>query len=263
MIKYNYPFVFIDNKKEYASPILFIHGFNSSSNAHNIFANKWKDNNYYAISLPGCSMVEPKDDDSANLKTYVKLIINFIKQNNLKNIIIFGHSMGGALAALVYSQIPEVFSKIVLIAPMNKTSLVLKDKFQKYFLPKNIDEYKTYLKILTYNIDDFLEHSDFFKITNEKIDFNFYNNLHIQELAKSLVDKQQHILVDKAYKSIKIPTLLILGEKDGIIMQEKCINYFKKTIKNIKIQIIPKTGHLIYLENFSNYYKKIKSFLND
>ena len=45
-------------------------------------------------------------------------LINFLSQNNLKNIIGIGHSMGGVATAIAAAKRPDLFSYIILIDPV-------------------------------------------------------------------------------------------------------------------------------------------------
>nr|WP_318027963.1 alpha/beta hydrolase [Mycoplasmopsis bovis] len=47
-----------------------------------------------------------------------KLVIEFIEKNNLKNVTLIGHSMGGGTISLAYKLRPDLFKKMVYIAPM-------------------------------------------------------------------------------------------------------------------------------------------------
>lgn len=51
---------------------------------------------------------------------YVKLLIDFINKNNIKNIIFIGKLMGVVIVVLVYKIRFELFEKLILIILINK-----------------------------------------------------------------------------------------------------------------------------------------------
>ncbi|WP_033161460.1 alpha/beta fold hydrolase [[Mycoplasma] collis] len=261
-ILYDYPFVFIDNKKANKEPIIFVHGFNSGPEIHNIFANKWTDNDYYAIAFPGNSLLEPKNNHEVSVYQFADLLIEFIKKNELKNVIAIGHSMGGGIISLAYSKEPKLFSKLIYVAPMNKSSLKLKNSFRQHYFPKTFEEFKTFIKGLYFDGDAIINSEKFNTIEKKKFNPYLYNNPNILKLGRSLPNIDLMNKIEEGLNKINIPTLLMLGEKDVVIDREECIKYFKENVKNIQIEVFPQTGHMLYFENFILYFKTIKDFIN-
>lgn len=94
--------------------ILFIPGFASSGDV-------WKetmeglgdDYTYYVLTMPGFASVPAQTDPT--FKGWRNEIINFIKTDNINNLIIIGHSMGGGLAMSIAAAEPKLISKIVVV----------------------------------------------------------------------------------------------------------------------------------------------------
>nr|WP_307908670.1 alpha/beta hydrolase [Mycoplasmopsis bovis] len=61
--------------------------------------------------------------------------------------------------------------------------------------------------------------------------------------------------IESSLDSITVPTLLILGEKDGVIDSESCLKYFKEYVKNLESVIVPKSSHIIYLGKLASFYR--------
>ncbi|MGZ9756002.1 alpha/beta fold hydrolase [Mycoplasma sp. 394] len=258
-LKYDYPYVFKDNNQP-KNPIIFVHGFNSRAEIHNVFMDKWTLSDYYAISFPGNNLLEAKNNDEISVNGFSDLLIKFIKQNNLKDVVLIGHSMGGGTISLAYKKAPELFSKMIYVAPMNKSSLVKKQDYLDTYFPKTFDDYKVFLKALYFDPTNLFENKDFME--NERNNFNpwLYNNPTILKLGHSLPDINLMNQIEAGLNKINVPTLLMLGEKDAVIDRENCIKYFKENVKDIQIEVFNKVGHMLYFESFDKYFKIISDF---
>ncbi|UVD81870.1 alpha/beta hydrolase [Mycoplasma iguanae] len=254
------PQIFIDNKKP-EKPIVFVHGFNSSYQVHQNFYENYHENDYYSISLPGNNLLEATNEQ-LNVYYYAKLIATFIESKNLKNVILMGHSMGGGIIALAYQLIPQLIDRMIFIAPMNKTSLSLKKVFFRDYFPQNFEGEKNFMKNLFYN-PTFLEDVDYLIKARKNFNFNLYNNKNIWKLGKSLPNINLMNDIEKGLNQIKVKTLLILGQKDGIINRDDAKEYFEKNVENIEVKIMPKTGHLMFKENIDGYIEIIDNFLKN
>lgn len=260
-IEYDYPFIFYDHKKSDKSPIIFAHGVNSSHHRHDIFAKNYHKHDYYGIAFPGNNWIKPKKNHKLSVEQYAELLIEFVEKNKLNKPILLGHSMGGGTIAIAYSKRPDLFSKLIFVAPMNKTSLVKAEDYKKTYFPKTFDEYIDFLKVLYYDIKPMINNKDFLEKEKQDFDPNYYNNPNALEIGYSLPDIKLMNKIEDGLKKINIPTLLILGEKDGVIDRENCIKYFKQLIPHIQIEVIPKTGHVLYYEDFETYLKIVSQFL--
>ncbi len=61
---------------------------------------------------------------------FARLVVEFVEKNNLKNVTLIGHSLGGGTISLAYQMRPDLFKKLVYIAPMNKPALALYDRYK-------------------------------------------------------------------------------------------------------------------------------------
>ncbi|MHA0261514.1 alpha/beta fold hydrolase [Mesomycoplasma ovipneumoniae] len=253
-----WPYPFIMNQSPYNKiNIVFCHGFNSS---HKIFGgviesiSKEIGVNFYAYTLPGNNLT-PAKDNQLYVDYYADLTVEFIKKLNIKNVVLVGHSMGGGYGALVYKRIPELISKMVFIGPMNKANLPLKDLFYEKFFPKTPEEMLEFLPIYEYDKEKYKD-PKYLEWAKATFNYEYFNNYYIVTLSKNLLKNNMMDQIEDGIKSIKCPTLLVLGEKDGIVLQQETKSYFESLIPHVQTEIIPKTGHLIYTEN-PEYFNRI------
>ncbi|MBZ4218323.1 alpha/beta fold hydrolase [Mycoplasma tauri] len=259
-IIYDYPYVFKDNNNEEEN-IIFVHGFNSSPASFKIFQNYWTKSNYYAIQFPGNNCVKPLENHEISVHKFAQLLVDFVQQNKLKNVTLIGHSMGGGIISLAYKMNPELFKKMVYIAPMNKTSLTTTDAYFDTYFPKNFDDFLKYMAALHYDISSFINDKSWMRINKLFFDPNLYNNENIIKLGKSLPILSLHNEIEEGLKLIKVPTLLILGEKDAVIDRDSCFSYFKNNVKNVQTFFIPKTGHMMFNEDWDSFIEILEPFL--
>ncbi|MFL1073557.1 alpha/beta fold hydrolase, partial [Mycoplasmopsis synoviae] len=109
----------------------------------------------------------------------------------------------------------------------------------------------------------FINDSSWLKEQEKLFNSQDYNNETITKLGKSLPDINLHNDIANAHLEIKVPSLLVLGEKDGVIDRDLYLSYFKKQVKNIKTCWIPKTGHMMFNENFPAFIKIVEDFILD
>ncbi|EIN14975.1 Esterase/lipase [Mycoplasmopsis agalactiae 14628] len=261
-IIYDYPYYFKDNNSE--QNIIFCHGFNSKYTALELFANQHSKFNFYALQFPGSNLTKPIEDHKVSIKEYSRLLIEFIIKNNIKNVILIGKSMGAATAVLAYKTRPELISKLVLITPINKSQLELDVWKQKKYLPTNFDEYlHNFVPLIYYEYKLLQKDKDWIFKASAKFDPKYYNNEWVKELDNQLTDLKIHNEIEQAYLSVKIPTLIILADKDRLIDCELSKQYFHKHMPKARIEIITNSAHMVYKEKSDVLNSLIEHFLNE
>ncbi|HEX2227526.1 MAG TPA: alpha/beta fold hydrolase, partial [Candidatus Binatia bacterium] len=101
-------------------PLLCIHGFGASSYSwQRILPQVAKKNHVVLLDLKGHG-ASPKPVDSAySLRDQADLVAEFIKQHDLRDLTLVGHSMGGGIALLVslgfLNEAPGRISSLILI----------------------------------------------------------------------------------------------------------------------------------------------------
>ncbi|WP_029513303.1 alpha/beta fold hydrolase [Mycoplasmopsis primatum] len=259
-IIYDYKYTFKDNNNPNEN-IVFCHGFNSSPEVFKTFEKYWTKSNYYALQFPGNQGVKAVNNHDVSVPQFAQLVVDFVLKNNLKNVTLIGHSMGGGTIALAYKLRPDLFKKMVFIAPMNKTSLARATDYKNSYFPKTFDEYLTFLEALYYDISKFTSNKEWMEEAQSNFDPMEYNNPTIIKLGLSLPVLSLHNEIEKGLESIKVPALLILGEKDGVIDKDNCLKYYQEKVSNVETVFIPKTGHMMFEENWEAFIKILSNFL--
>ncbi|QVK09708.1 alpha/beta fold hydrolase [Mycoplasma mycoides] len=257
---YDYNYVFKNNNNDNES-IIFVHGYNSSPRTFEIFEKYWTRSNYYALQFPGSNLVKAVKDHKVSVEGFAQLLIDFIEQNQIKNLVAIGHSMGGGVISIAYKMRPDLFKKLIFITPMNKPQRALYEQYKIDYFPKTFDEYiNNTLPSLYYDPSILTSNQEWMKQAKQEFDPYVYNNDVIVELGEP--KDRTFELIEQGLDAIKIPSLLILGEKDGVILRDECLKYFDQHVKGVEMHWMKKTGHMVFQENFHEFIKIVENFLN-
>ncbi|WP_373523850.1 alpha/beta fold hydrolase [Aquiflexum sp.] len=96
-------------------PMILIHGMSCSSRVWDEFVERYKGKyELHLVTIKGFGNMEKADADFY-LKSVKDELIAYTKENNLKNPIIVGHSMGGFLGLWAVAEEPKLFAKIISV----------------------------------------------------------------------------------------------------------------------------------------------------
>lgn len=94
--------------------IIFIPGFASSGEVWNDTKAEYeKDHTCYTLTMAGFAGVAAQP--GATFTNWETRIADYIKENNIKNPVVIGHSMGGGLALAIAADYPELVKKIIVV----------------------------------------------------------------------------------------------------------------------------------------------------
>lgn len=212
------------------SPFLILHGWGSNSQRWVPIAEKIAEKGFLVIvpDLPGFgnSGMLPMPW-SAN--KYISWLEQFVKELNLKDFYLLGHSFGGALASKLAVKHAQEIKKLFLVSAACVRKKTAKKSFLKkiskiarlfYFLP-----YYGFFRKAVYKF--IIKKSDYVYV--EGVMKQTYLNIIAEDLSFHL-------------PFIKVPTVIIWGEKDEYTPLEHA-KLIEQKIKNSKLVIISGAGH--------------------
>ncbi|WP_033161301.1 alpha/beta fold hydrolase [[Mycoplasma] collis] len=247
--------------------IIYSTGYAGSMNDYNEIIKHFPEYDFYSLDYPGYGETVAYSEQDYDIFLYAELIIEFIKQKQLKNITLIGQSLGGAIVSLVYKTQPEIFNKVLLTAPVNLTTSNIKDRLEKIFFSTSIEEYKIYAAQTYYKVEETKFNNPEFMTRRENwIKMIKSNNLQakgVKNLAKAVYDKD---ILNKVHEAMKVLpsryTWVMFGEKDNIIDQKNIKKYFETNVPQAKIIVIPEADHNISDWQFDLFLKYLKEFLD-
>jgi pimeloyl-ACP methyl ester carboxylesterase len=252
-------------------PLILLHGYGTSTYSWRYVSPYFsKSYRVIAIDLKGFGLSDKPTDGDYSVVEQSRIVYEFIRVHRLENVILAGHSLGGAVSLLTYlmqsdqgahhisklilidtasyKQDLPVFISILRVPIINKLSLCLTSN--------NIKSRMILRKA-------FFDHS---KITKEMVT-TYGAYLSLPGASQALIKTAKQIIppnleeISGRYKSINIPVLIIWGEKDKIVPLEVG-RKLAENIPNSKFVVVPNCGHVPQEECPNQAIEAMESFLS-
>ncbi|MFN7117249.1 MAG: alpha/beta fold hydrolase [Saprospiraceae bacterium] len=268
----NIKIAYVDEGKG-KTTLIFIHGLGSYLKAwtKNIDALK-TDYRCIALDLPGYGK-SSKGDHEYNISFFSNIIQDFIKKLKLKNVVLVGHSMGGQIALATVLQPNKNIKKLILIAPAGFETFSESDR--QWFA--NINKPLIYKSLPPEQIKRNFEVN--FVQFPEDAHFMLEDRLYMRETAEydrycEMIPKcvngmlQEPVFDD--LPNVKLPTLILYGEKDALIPNRilhptlttlQVAEAGTKRIPHATLQMLPEAGHFAQWEQAALTNAAIRAFL--
>jgi pimeloyl-ACP methyl ester carboxylesterase len=182
---------------------------------------------------------------------YTAWIGELLDSLNLGKVSILGHSKGGWIALNTVIAIPDRIDKVILLAPAAGINAKLDPKFiRKSILVGMFPSVK--------NITSYLQY-----ISSPNRPVNEQYAQYLSELIRGTRSKliRHRQFTDSELMGIENPVLLAFGENEVSIDWQSVIERAKKLIKNLKVQVVAKTGHALHGEKPEEVNSIIIDFL--
>ena len=213
------------------------------------------------------------------LAANTKQILDTLK---ISKAIILGHSMGGMVASRFALMYPEIVEKLILENPIGLEDYKLKvpyqsvDKWYQSELKSNFESIKKYQLNSYYDGKWKDQYTRWVNLSagwtlNKDYPKVAWNNALTYDLIMT-----QPVVYE--FQNIKVPTLLIIGQRDRSAVgknyaspedQKTLGNYpelGRKThnlIKNSELAELDNIGHLPHIEDFDRFIKPLMAFIKD
>lgn len=198
----------------------------------------------------------------------------------IKHTAVLGHSMGGMLASRFTLMFPETVDKLILENPigLEDWKLVVPYKPVSWWYKNELN--KTYEKIKNYQLKSYYD-GKWQNSYNEWVNLlaGWTLNSDYERIAWNAALTYDMIFTQPVlyeFKTIEVPTLLIIGTRDRTALGKPLVSdsirqtmgryneLGKKTqqkIPDCKLVEIPNIGHLPHIESFENFITPLKKFL--
>lgn len=154
-------------------------------------------------------------------------VIDFLQENKIEKIAVFGYSMGGYVGLYLARHHPEKIEKLMTFATKWDWNPSSAEKESKMLDPKSIEEkvpkYATYLQSL---------HGEKWAIL-------------LTKTAEMMLELGTHpTLSQQDLKQIQIPVLVGVGDKDAMVSLEETLEIYR-SLPNSQLLVLPGTPHPI------------------
>jgi pimeloyl-ACP methyl ester carboxylesterase len=229
--------------------IIFIHGSGGNSRIwKNQLANLDLDYNIIAIDLP--SHDQSDNFSELSLELYIDVVKSMINNLKLKEVVLAGHSLGGAVIQSYYLNYSDGVKALLLIgtgARLRVSPIILNSlqtNFQEFLKGLPIGAF--YRRTSKEIVDEYIAETS--KIAPEVIyrDFEICDEFDMMDKL-SLID---------------VPCLIICGNDDKLT-PVKYSQYYHKNLKDSKLSIIKNAGHMVMLEKPEEVNQAIEFFIKN
>jgi pimeloyl-ACP methyl ester carboxylesterase len=251
-------------------PIILLHGFGACAYTWRFLIPPLAEQHrVFTIDLKGYGLSDKPADGHYAVADQAEMVADFIRRQDLHDLVIMGHSMGGGVTLMTYLKLRETdpgrIKKLVLI-----DSAGYPQKMPKFIALAKIPGLNAVLsKLLSPRFATTLvlkkSYYDKDKITEEQIDtYAYYGSLPgaaaaVRQTAKQLVPKDIEALIAQ-YKTITVPVLIIWGQEDEVVPLTVGLN-FKRDIPDSQLVVLPHCGHIPLEEEPQTTRQAIMDFL--
>ena len=253
-------------------PILLLHGFGAGAYSwRHLIPPLAAEHRVFTLELKGHGLSDKPADGRYAVADQAEMVADFIRRQDLRDLVIMGHSMGGGVTLMTYLKMqqedPGRLKKLVLI-----DSAGYPQKLPWFIWMAKVPGLSTVVgKMLSPRFAAALVlkkcYYDKDKVTEEQIDtYAYYGSLPgavaaVSQTAKQIVPKDQDIdALIAQYKTIKAPVLVIWGKEDEVVPL-KVGQQFKRDIPDVELIILPRCGHVPPEEEPQATRQAIEDFL--
>jgi pimeloyl-ACP methyl ester carboxylesterase len=226
--------------------LIFVHGSGACSDIWRYQTAYFSDS--HAVNLPGHLHGQALE----SIDECVEWLNKFIEGKGFKDVVLAGHSFGGAIALMYALRYPQALKGVIIIGSGARL------RVHPVFLTPCEEAIKG-------NAQKWYElFEEMYRLTPG-------------DYKKEMIEKQKAIgpavmlndflccdkfdVMDRVHE-IKVPALIICGESD-VMTPVKFANYLGAKITNSRVVIIPQATHLVFTEKPEAVNKAIEDFVNE
>jgi esterase len=241
-------------------PLIILHGLFGQSDNWNSLAKQFAENNLEVYVVDQRNHGLSPHSDVWNYQAMSDDILELITDNNLQNVILLGHSMGGKTAMQFAVQHQELLDKLIVVDiapkpyPLHNADVLKALSAVDFSIVKTRKEAEEILSkyISDYGTKQFLLKNIYWK-ENGELDwrFNFKTiNQHIENIGETIPDDS----------FCDIPALFIRGEKSNYILDED-LNLINDIFPHNILKTIAGAGHWVHAEKPKEFFECVMEFI--
>ena len=204
----------------------------------------------YAIDLPGHGKSPGRGQQT--IDAYAERVLDWLEATGLFQAVFIGHSMGGAIALTLAKKASEHVLGIGLVASGARLRVhptILDNSAHRQSLPTTIDA------IITAAFSPYAE-PRLVALAKKRMSEVRSSVLHGDFLACNQFDMLEDL------PAIKTPTLVLCGQEDQLTPL-RYSQYLADQMPNADLNIIPKAGHMVMLEEPQLVANALRVFLSN
>ena len=223
--------------------VVFIHGLGASQYCWREIAPALsQDGRILLFDLWGFGESSKQLDGPMTIDDQVQIILDLFAYLNIKKAFVVGHSMGGEIAFWLARKAPHRVKKLVAIAPAIEPRLV-SSTLKKMGWVANFTPWLISRPIIQQTLKRLILDSS--KVTPLMVEnyFSPYKDAKAHLCFAAALDIIRDNRVYEQLEHIKVPTLLLWGEKDSVVSL-KVLEKIKQRLPHAQSTVHPQAGHL-------------------
>lgn len=251
---------FVRRVKNPRGAIVYAHSFMGRFQHKEALAERYPDYDYFALNLPGHGASPLVADIQAQPGYGLCLLQSFLEFHDVRNAVMVGHSLGGGMIAALNGLIPERIALNVLETPACGIMRANAEIIGK-LIPHGPADAETVFNAM------YADAKKTFGSHYERAREMAFAASAAAYAAYAPTIKPPLINVngdafDAGFAAIRVPTLVILGEKDGIIPAEPTRAHLAKVNPRIEFAVVKNAGHVVYFEKRDEFLSLLDAFVN-
>jgi pimeloyl-ACP methyl ester carboxylesterase len=230
-------------------PVVLIHGAGSSHLCWPVQIRRMAGRRVLVLDLPGHGRSSGTGEQS--IAAYCNRLIDFFTELNIHQVVLVGHSMGGAIALQLATQYPELVTGLGLIS--SSAYLGMLSELVEHF--KNPQNGAAVLQLFqqrafsTHTASGIIHQSmELLRAVRPGV---FYGDL------KACADFDLHGQIE----NIIAPAWVAVGADDQIT-PPACAHYLGTTLPSARLMVIPRAGHMVLVEQPRALSQGLNDFLS-
>jgi pimeloyl-ACP methyl ester carboxylesterase len=246
-------------------PVILIHGTGASLHTWEGWVRELKiDHRIIRLDLPAYGLTGPNPTGDYSQDFYAEFINHFLMELQIKQCILGGNSLGGAITWVYALKYPEKVKKMILVDaggyPMQSKSVPIAFQMARIPVIKNLFKYITPRSIIEKSVQNVYAQKE--KVTPELVDRYFELSLREGNREAFLNRMNQCIVSDKYLniKTLQMPTLIIWGDKDLLIPLDVAEKFHQDLLHDTLV-VFKNLGHTPMEEDAHATVAVVKEFL--
>ncbi|MDD2336610.1 MAG: alpha/beta hydrolase [Geobacteraceae bacterium] len=254
-------------------PILFLHGFASSSTTWQDLITLFPAAEYtlYLLDLKGFGLSSKPKDGAYSIEDQAEIVRTFILAQGFRSLVLVGHSLGGAVALRVSIEAergddPFTTEKLVLI-----DSAAYPQRLPRFFRKLKSPFGPLFLRLIPVRklVQGVLERVFFDKTVITPDMFERYKSYfrgkgiaHALRATVKAVNPDAYVHIEESYRRLALPVLIIWGDEDRNV-RLSLGQRLHGDISGSRLKVLEKCGHNPHEERPEETCAAILSFLKE
>jgi pimeloyl-ACP methyl ester carboxylesterase len=247
-------------------PLVLIHGTSSSLHTWQGWTDSLRaTHRVIRFDLPGFGLTGPDPNSDYSIANHVRVTRAVLDSLRVRRAVVVGNSLGGAVAAAFALDDTARVAKLVLVDaagyPNKSTSVPVGFRIARIPVLRRILQFVLPRSIVEQSVRSVF--GDPSKVTPALVDRYYELTLRRGNRAAVVESFRMRASLDSMgthFVSIRVPTLIIWGAKDGLISPDNA-GRFHQDIAGSELTIFSQLGHIPHEEDPAATVQRLKTFL--